>query len=35
MAVFDSGIDESYTEVFIRADKMMYERKTALKSRGK
>ena len=35
MAVFDSVIDESYTEVFIRADKEMYERKTALKARGR
>ena len=32
MAVFDSAIDESYTEVFIRADKKMYERKQALKA---
>ncbi len=32
MAVFDSGIDESYTEVFIRADKKMYERKMELKA---
>jgi diguanylate cyclase (GGDEF)-like protein len=32
MAVFDPGIDESYTEVFIRADKKMYERKMALKA---
>jgi diguanylate cyclase (GGDEF)-like protein len=32
MAVFDSAIDESYTEVFIRADKSMYERKQALKA---
>ena len=31
MAVFDPDIDESYTEVFIRADKKMYERKMALK----
>ena len=35
MAVFDSEIDESYTEVFIRADKKMYERKTALKAADK
>ncbi len=35
MAVFDSAIDESYTEVFIRADRKMYERKMDLKSRGK
>ena len=32
MAVFDPEIDESYTEVFIRADKRMYERKMALKT---
>jgi diguanylate cyclase (GGDEF)-like protein len=32
MAVFDPEIDESYTEVFIRADKRMYERKMALKA---
>ncbi len=32
MAVFDAKIDESYTEVFIRADKKMYERKQALKA---
>ena len=32
MAVFDSKLDESYTEVFIRADKKMYERKQALKA---
>ena len=32
MAVFDSAVDESYTEVFIRADKKMYARKQALKS---
>lgn len=32
MAVFDPEIDESYTEVFIRADKRMYERKQTLKS---
>lgn len=32
MAVFDPEIDESYTEVFIRADKKMYERKMALKA---
>ena len=32
MAVFDSSVDESYTEVFIRADKNMYERKQALKA---
>ena len=35
MAVFDSAVDESYTEVFIRADRKMYERKTALKARGR
>ena len=32
MAVFNPELDESYTEVFIRADKSMYERKTALKA---
>lgn len=32
MAVFDSKLDESYTEVFIRADKEMYDRKQALKA---
>ena len=32
MAVFDPDLDESYTEVFIRADKKMYERKMALKA---
>lgn len=32
MAVFDPNLDESYTEVFIRADKKMYERKMALKA---
>ena len=31
MAVFDPGLDESYTDVFIRADKRMYERKQVLK----
>ncbi|MCR5389446.1 MAG: GGDEF domain-containing protein [Lachnospiraceae bacterium] len=35
MAVFDPDIDESYTEVFIRADKKMYERKMALKEMDK
>ena len=35
MAVFDPDIDESYTEVFIRADKKMYERKMALKTMDK
>lgn len=32
MAVFNPELDESYTEVFIRADKSMYERKMALKA---
>lgn len=32
MAVFDPGLDESYTDVFIRADKRMYERKQQLKN---
>lgn len=31
MAVFDPSIDTSYTHVFMRADKLMYERKKALK----
>lgn len=32
MAVYDANIDESYTDVFTRADKIMYERKESLKS---
>lgn len=32
MAVYDANIDESYTDVFTRADKIMYERKERLKS---
>lgn len=32
MAVHDANIDESYTDVFTRADKIMYERKESLKS---
>ena len=31
MAVFNPGLDESYTDVFVRADKRMYERKQVLK----
>jgi diguanylate cyclase (GGDEF)-like protein len=31
MAVFDPSIDTSYTHVFMRADKLMYDRKKALK----
>lgn len=32
MAVYDPGIDESYTDVFIRAEKRMYERKEFLRT---
>ena len=32
MAIYQSGIDESYNDVFKRADQLMYERKQALKA---
>ncbi len=33
LAIYDSGIDESYDDVFKRADELMYTRKIELKSR--
>lgn len=35
MAAFDASLDENYTDVFIRADKVMFERKEQLKAAGK
>lgn len=32
MAAFDASLDENYTDVFIRADKVMFERKEQLKA---
>ena len=32
LAVFQSGVDENYNDVFKRADQLMYERKQSLKA---
>ena len=32
MAIYEAGMDESYNDVFKRADARMYERKQALKA---